>query len=350
MKKKIMVLLIGVLTVLGLSGCGSSMSYDDYDLADYIKPGQYMGLEGEAYSIKVTQDDIDEEIQTALESAAEKETLDKDAEIKKGDTVNIDYVGTKDGKEFDGGSAEGYDLVIGSGSFIDGFESGLIGKKVGEKVELNLTFPEDYSTEELQGQDVVFNVTINSATRETVPEYSLDFVKNNTDYKSTEEYEKALEKKIYNTKEEEAIRTQQEDIWSKALENTKVKKYPDRELEHYIEFNDKQMDEMADSYGVSREELLQQYGFKDEDEFATVNDESSKLRIKQEMLLEYIADKEGIEYTEDEKEAQLAEFEKQGYDEDEIEKQTGRPADEYVHFELLYQKVLEFLAENAEIK
>lgn len=350
MKKKLVVLLVGVLTVIGLSGCGSSMSYDDYDLTDYIKPGQYMGLEGEAYSIKVTQDDIDEEIQTALESAAEKETLDKDAEIKKGDTVNIDYVGTKDGKEFDGGSAEGYDLVIGSGSFIDGFESGLIGKKVGEKVELNLTFPEDYSTEELQGQDVVFNVTINSATRETVPDYNLDFVKNNTDYKSTEEYEKALEKKIYNTKEEEAIRTQQEDIWSKALENTKVKKYPDRELEHYIEFNDKQMDEMADSYGVSREELLQQYGFKDEDEFATVNDESSKLRIKQEMLLEYIADKEGIEYTEDEKEAQLAEFEKQGYDEDEIEKQTGRPADEYVHFELLYQKVLEFLAENAEIK
>ena len=350
MKKKFMVLMVCILAVMGLSGCGTSMSYDDYELTDYIEPGEYIGLEGEAYTVKVTQDDIDEEIQTALESAAEKKTLDKNTEIKDGDTVNIDYVGTKDGKEFEGGSAEGYDLVIGSGSFIDGFETGLIGKKVGDKVKLDLTFPEDYSSEDLQGQDVVFNVTINSATREVVPEYNLDFVKKNTDYKSIEEYEKALEKKIYNSKEETAIKTQQEDLWSKALENTDVKKYPERELEHYIEFNSSQMDQMAESYGVSREDMLTQYGFKDEDEFDTVNDESSKLRIKQEMLLEYIADKEGIEYTDEEKTAQLEEFEKQGYDEDEIEKQTGRNADEYVHFELLYQKVLEFLAENAEIK
>lgn len=350
MKKKLMVLLVCALTVIGFSGCGTTMTYDDYELTDYIKPGKYIGLEGEAYTVKVTQDDIDEEIQAALESAVEKKTLDKETEIKNGDTVNIDYVGTKDGEKFDGGSAKGYDLVIGSKSFIDGFESGLIGKKVGDKVKLNLTFPEDYSSEDLQGQDVVFDVTINSATRETTPEYNLDFIKKNTEYKSKEEYEKALEKKIYNEKEETAIRTQQEDLWSKALENTKIKKYPERELEHYLEFNSNQMDEMAESYGVSREDMLTQYGFKDEDEFETVNDESSKLRIKQEMLLEYIADKEGIKYTDEEKEAQFEEFEKQGYDEEAIEKQTGRNADEYVHFELLYQKVLEFLVENAKIK
>lgn len=353
MKKKLLVVMLCLLTVIGLTGCGlsgSSMSYDDYELTDYITPGKYKGLEGEAYTVKVTQDDIDEEIQSELESAVETKTLDKDEKIKDGDTVNIDYVGTKDGEKFDGGSAKGYELIIGSGTFIDGFESGLIGKKTGDKIKLNLTFPEDYSTEELQGQDVVFNVTINSATREIVPEYNLNFVKKNTDYTSIEEYEKAIEKKVYNRKEESAIQTQQEDLWSQALENTEVKKYPERELEHYIEFNSRQIDDMAETYGVSREQMLSQYGFKDENEFESVNDDSSKLRIKQEMLLEYIADKEGIEYTEEEKNEKLEEFKSQGYDEDEIEKQTGRNADEYVHLELLYIKVLEFLTENAVIK
>lgn len=110
------------------------------------------------------------------------------------------------------------------------------------------------------------------------------------------------------------------------------------------------MDVMAESYGISREDMLAQYDFADEKEFAAVNEESSKMRIKQEMLLEYIAAEEGIKYTDEEAKAQLEEFKKQGYDEAEIKKQTGRNADEYVHIELLYQKVLEFLVENAQIK
>ncbi|MDO4485216.1 MAG: trigger factor [Bacillota bacterium] len=350
MKKKLLVLAMCLITAASLAACGSAMSYDDYDLSEYIEPGKYKGLETEGYTVKVTDEEVDDKIQEQLEAAAETVTLVKNDEVKIGDTVNIDYVGTKDGKAFDNGSAEGYDLVIGSGSFIDGFETGLVNKKVGQEVKLELTFPEDYSTEELQGQDVVFDVKINSATRKVVPEYNKDFVKKNTEYDSVKEYEKAVEKELYDSKEDEAVQNQKEDLWSQALENTEVKKYPERELEHYIEFNDKQMDDMADAYGISREEMLSKYNFKDEEEFEKVNDESSKLRIKQEMLLEYIADKEGIEYTEEEKEKLLADFEKQGYDEDEIEEQTGRTADEYVHIELLYQKVLDFLLENAVIK
>ena len=99
------------------------------------------------------------------EDAEEERKLDKTEgrEVKDGDTVNIDYTGYKDGEPFDGGSTNGAgaDLEIGSHSYIDGFESGLIGKKVGETVDLNLTFPEDYAAEDLAGQDVVFNVTIN---------------------------------------------------------------------------------------------------------------------------------------------------------------------------------------------
>lgn len=350
MKRKLMILITCIITMAAMTGCGSSMSYDDYDLSEYIDVGKYKGLKAKAYSIKVTEEDIDKKIDAALQAAAKLEKVDKNEKIKNGDTANIDYVGTKDGEKFDGGTAEGQDLVIGSGSFIDGFESGLIGKKAGDKVNLELTFPEDYTSAELAGQDVVFAVTINSVKRTVTPEYNIDFVKNNTQYKSIDAYENALEKEIYNEKEQEAISTQQQDLWSQALENTKIKKYPDREVNHYIEFNDNQMDTMAATYGVSRADLLTQYGFSGEEDFAAVNDESSKLRVKQEMLLEYIADKEGIEYTSDEKDQILSQLETQGYDEDAIEEQSGRPADEYAHIELLYQKVLEFLQKEAVIE
>lgn len=350
MRKKVALLITSLITLLAFAGCGSAMSYDDYDLSEYIEVGQYKGLKADKINVKVTDADVQKEILSQRQAAAKEESVEKGQKVQNGDTVNIDYVGTKDGEKFEGGSAEGYDLVIGNGSFIDGFESGLIGKSVGENVDLELTFPEDYSAADLAGQDVVFTVTINSAKRTIKPEYNLDFVKNNTDYDSVKAYENALEKQIYDEKEQEAIAKQQEELWSQALENTTIKKYPEREVNHYIEFNDKQMDTMAKSYGVTRETLLEQYGFASEEDFDTINDESSKLRVKQEMLLEYIADKEGLEYSSEEAEQMLADFEKQGYDEKAIQEQTGRAADEYIHIELIYQKVLEFLVDNAQIK
>ena len=350
MKKKLFVLGTCAMMAFGLTACGSSMSYDDYDLNEYIEVGEYKGLTVAPYSVSVTEDEIQAQIDSQLEAAVETKTLDEGDKIKSGDTVNIDYVGKKDGEKFDGGSAEGYDLEIGSGSFIDGFEDGLIGKTVGEKVDLDLTFPEDYSSEDLAGQDVVFTVTVNSATRNVVPEYDLDFVKENTDYDSIEDYEEAVEKDIYDSKENEEIYNQQAELWSQVLEDTEVKKYPDRELDNYIKFNSDQMDDMAEAYGMTREELLASYEFDDEAEFEAVNEDSSKLRVKQEMVIEYIADAEKLEYTQEEKDKMIEEFEAAGYDNKTIKTQTGRPMEEYVHIELLYQKVLDFLLENAEIK
>lgn len=350
MKKKLLTVCVCMLMVTGLAACGSSVSYENLDLDEYIKVGDYKGLEVDDFTIEVTEDEIQTQIDSDLQAAASAQEIAGDDVIAEGDTVNIDYVGKKDGKKFDGGSAEGYDLVIGSDSFIDGFEDGLVGKKVGEKVKLDLTFPDDYSQEDLAGQDVVFNVTINSATRETVPEYNLDFVKNTTEYDSIKAYEDAVEKDIYESKESEAVNNQQTELWSQALENTEVKKYPQDIVDHYIEFNSNQIDEMAESYEMTREELLASYDFGDEEEFATVNEDSSKLRVKQEMLIEYIADKEGLEYTDKEADKLIEDFESMGYDDEAIEKQTGRDVDDYVRIELLYQKVLEFLLDNAKIK
>ena len=110
-----------------------------------------------------------------------------------------------------------------------------------------------------------------------------------------------------------------------------------------------QLDQTAKQYGVSREDMLKQYDLDDEDEFNAVNEDSSKLRVKQEMLIQYIADKENLSYTDKEKEALIKSFEAQGYDADAIEQQTGRTLEDYVHIELLYEKVLDFLLDNANI-
>ena len=330
MKKRLLIAAFYVFAMVGLAACSSAdLSYDSYDLDEYLKVGDYKGLETAGYTISVTEEEIDAQIQSELQAAATTENIA--------------------GKTFDGGSAEGYDLTIGSGAFIDGFETGLIGKKVGGKTTLALTFPADYQQADLQGKAVEFTVTINSATRETVPAYDLDYVQNTTDYDTIEAYEAAVKEKLSANKESEAITTQQTDLWSKALDNTEVKKYPEKELDYYIQFNSDQMDEMAKSYGMSREDLLASYNFGDEKEFAAVNEDSSKLRVKQEMLIEYIAAKEGLDYTKKETKELIEQFEATGYDDKSIKQQTGRDMDDYVRIELLYQKVLDFLLENAEI-
>ena len=349
MKKKLLMMALCIVTALGLTACGSSVSYDDYDLGEYIKVGEYKGLKVAPYNISVTEDEVDAKIQSNLQEASSTKELDKNTAIEDGDTVNIDYEGKIDGKAFENGSDKGHELVIGSGSFIDGFESGIIGKKVGEKFDIDVTFPTDYKEKSLQGKAAVFTVKVNSASREETPEYGLDFVQNTTDYKSLEEYEKSVEKALYDEKEQTEIENQKTTLWSSALENTEVKKYPERELDYYIDFNSQQMDEMAKAYGMNREEMLASYDFGDEDEFAAVNEDSSKLRVKQEMLIEYIADKEKLEYTDKEVDKMIKEYEAAGYTDDTVMSQTGRTMEEYVKMELLYQKVLDFLLENANI-
>lgn len=352
MKKKLAAIVVCGTLLAGLTACGSVTTdpYADYTLDEYLKVSEYKGLDVDGFEVTVTEDEVKARIDQNLEAAKTSKELDGDAVIENGDTVNIDYVGTKDGKKFDGGSAEGYDLQIGSNSFIDGFESGLVGKKVGDTVKLNLTFPEDYQEESLQGADVVFSVTINSATRQETPEYNLDFVKNTTDYKSLKDYESSVEKTLYDEKEAEEISNQKTELWSQALDNTEVLKYPDKEVNSYIEFNSDQMDQMATAYSMSRSDVLAQYDFGDEDEFAAVNEDSSKLRVKQEMLLEYIAEQENLTYTDEEAEKLKSDFETQGYNETSIQTQTGRTMEEYLHIELLYQKVLDFLLDNANVK
>ena len=347
------VCVITMVSMLGLTACGEDEDlYSGLDLNEYLKVGEYKGVEADKVEAEVEKQELADAILKDIDAAATDKDLKKGDKVKEGDTVTIDYVGKIDGKEFDGGSAEDQQLTLGTGTFISGFEEGLVGHEVGEKdIELKLAFPLDYSKEELQGKDVVFTVNIDSATRVEKPEYNDDFVKTLGDYKNTEEYEKAVEKKLYKEKKEEAENNQRTEIWSTVLGDTKVKKYPKEVVKHYVEsFND-QIDYYAKQYGLDRKDFIgQYYGAATEEDMQKQLKDYARTLVKQEMLIEYIADKEGISYTDEEADALKTNIESQGYNEESVLRETGRTMDQYVHIELLYEKVLDFLQENADIK
>ena len=158
MKKLVSLILSLIAVVCCFASCKEEnfVYYDYADLDDYISISQYKGVEFPKSSA---------EIINKIQEKYHSKWYTISRQVKKGDTANIDYVGKKDGVAFDGGTANGYNLVIGSGQFIDGFEDGLIGVAIGSTVDLNLTFPEDYKNAELAGQKVVFTVKVNYITR-----------------------------------------------------------------------------------------------------------------------------------------------------------------------------------------
>ena len=356
MKKRVLKLAIGVasaaLICVGTAGCGNSDDiYSGLNLDDYIKVGEYKGLTVEPVEVKISKEDVQAKIDQALQEASTEKELGEDEPIKNGDTANIDFSGKIAGKEFEGGTSEGFDLQIGSKSFIDGFEDGLLGKHAGEKVSLDLTFPEDYQGKEVAGKDVTFDVKINSVKRTSTPKYNDEFIKKNTDYDNKKDYEASLKKAIKKEKEEEAKNSQKNQLWGQVMEKTEMIKYPEDVLKTYEANFNAQIDKTAQQAGMQRSDVLAQYyGVTDEKEVKKMLKESAQTLVQQEMAIEYIAGKEDITYSKDDKESKIEEIKTMGYDEETIQEQTGRTMDEYVHINLLYEKVLDFIVDNAKVE
>lgn len=151
-----------------------------------VKLGKYKGLSVERKVEKVTAKQVDEELERAREKQAR--ISETDAAAKKGDIVNIDFAGSVDGVKFDGGSATGYDLELGSGSFIPGFEDQLVGVKAGDTKDVKVTFPEDYHAEELKGKEAVFECKVNAVKKKELPALDDDFAKEISEFDTLAEY------------------------------------------------------------------------------------------------------------------------------------------------------------------
>lgn len=257
----------------------------EFNVADFVTIEDYEGLKIAKADVTATEDEIQQEIDNLVQDGVTLKKVKRAA--KEGDTVNIDYEGKLDGVAFEGGTATDYDLELGSHSFIDGFEDGLIGVKAGKKVSLNLTFPDPYENNpDLAGKEVVFDVTVNEVKKPVTPEYDDELVKNNTEYKSTTEFEAAVKADLEESKLNTAMNT---NILAKAqfaetLPESLVNFYQTRYVEYY--------DSMFTMYyGMTLEDYLAQIGQTMDDFYSQVGVEDT---VKNELVWSYIAEKEGF--------------------------------------------------------
>ena len=274
-----------------------------------------------------------------------KQTL-TEGTVEDGDTVNIDYVGKLDGEEFDGGSAEGYDLEIGSCTFIDGFEDGIIGMQVGETKDLELTFPEDYHSEELAGKDVVFTVTVNSISR--VPELTDEVADSVVEGMTAEAYQESVRQDLEDSAKESQKSDAQQKLLQAVYNNATISGYPEENLQYTIKRATDYYEWLASMYGMSLDDYLTNYGMT-QDEFKEQIQPVAEEALGEEMTLLAIAKEENIEVSDEEYQDGLARYaEAQGMDDpSKLEEAYG---ENYIRNSLLQEKVLNFLYENATIE
>ncbi len=312
----------------------------DYSVDDYVTLGDYKGMEVEYIIPEVLDDDVEMYIQGELEENTEyKEITDRPAQ--EGDLVNIDFTGKIDGEEFDGGSAEEYELVLGSGEFLEDFEKNLVGKNAGETVTFQTTFPEDYD-EEVGGKEAEFTVTIHSISEVITPEYNDDYVASVSEYKTTAEYEAKMKEELLASEKENALQEAGQSALAQAMENATVNGYPQDLYDTIYSETEENYKLFAEFMGMEYEDFLAEYVGTDD-----LSDEVLE-QVNEILVVEAIAKKEGLGLKDGDYESgamKLAEAE--GYDSlESYEEDYGK---DYVQRQLLHNQVTDFLYQSAKV-
>ena len=342
----------GVLAAVLLAGCGSGSgekagSLDTVDPAKYVTLGEYKGLTVEAEDTTVSDGDIDSYIQDALSSHGEmKEVTGRAAKL--GDTVNIDYVGTKDGVAFEGGTGN-YDLELGSGSFIPGCEEGVVGMEIGETKDLELTFPEDYGNADLAGAETVFTVTVNSISEDSLPELTDEFVQSLDNGAGTvDEYRENVRAELTEQNESSAKANQEADLMKLAVDNAKCDESSLPEWlvsQNATEFKSS-TESFVTQYGMTMDDYLTQTG-SDLETFESEAEEYGKEKAKSDLVTLAIAKAEGIEVTDKEIEDYYTKY-ASDYNATVEQIKKAIPENELKSY-LLQQEVMDFLYDNAQL-
>lgn len=371
MKKQIITALLAISMVASLTACGkekedsaesaesvtaaSNVSTKDYNPDDYVSLGEYEGIEVVTDVYTFTDADVENQINDEIEYYVEyndayEYTVTDKQEVENGDLVNIDYIGKKDGVAFDGGTATGSHLEIGSNSFIDGFETGLIGHKVGEDVSLNLTFPDNYQNEELAGAAVVFDVKINSIDTRTVPELTDALVQNlGMGFETVDEYREDVRSYLQETCDENNESEKQSAVWDAVYATCTVKEPPQALVDDVYNRIMENAKQYAQYYGTTVEEFIQNNLGMTQEEFESESRESAEEEAKQKLAVAAIAKKAGITLSDDDVTAAAeAEYADYGYESaDDLLSEIG--AGPYYDY-ILRQKVDEYLATVVTIK
>lgn len=324
------------------------------DLSSYITLGQYKGIEITGYDTTVTDADVEKQITKTLvgKATVSEEAAAADYVAKVGDKLNIDYTGSVDGKEFEGGAATAQDIQIGNNTYIDGFGDALIGHKTGEEFDINVTFPEDYSQTDLAGKAAVFKIKINKIYEAKVPELTDAYAKElNEDVANVGEYKASVRKALEETAKSNKTTADQNAIWAAALEKATVSEYPEEQVSYYKDMITNQYSSMASQYGMTLSDYVTAIG-KTMDEFDQSMEVNAKNYVKELMFMQNLAKVENLAVTDEEYQKGLNEYLEQVQLEDEqaLIEALDETAPIQLRQSLLYEKVLNFLVDNAVIK
>ena len=303
-----------------------------------IKPdvtlGDYKGIEVEKKEAEVSEDEISAEIDRVRESNARMITID-DRATQDGDTVVIDFDGYVDGEQFEGGKAEDYTLVLGSHSFIDNFEDQLVGKNIGDDVEVNVTFPEQYQAEELQGKPALFKVKIKEIKVKELPELDDDFAQDVSECDTLDAYKEEVKSKLVKTKEDDIKREKEDAVIEKIIENATME-IPEQMVDAQTRQMTQEFAQRLQSQGLSLEQMQEE-----------LKPQALK-RIQSRLVLEAVVEAEKIEATQEDIEKEIENMAKMYQMEaDKLKELVGEEEKKQIALDMAVQKAVEFVVDAA---
>ena len=310
-----------------------------------IEVENYKGLEVEKFETVIGDKEVQDELERVQQSQARMEAVE-DRKSQEGDTVIIDFVGTVDGEEFAGGTAENFELKLGSGQFIPGFEEQLEGKDAGEEVDVEVTFPEDYHAEELAGKPAVFKCTIHEIKNEILPEIDDELASDVSDFETLEEYKADLKVKLQQAADERDD-SLMKDRALEALFNANEITVPDAMIRNEIDNMLYDMNQSLAAQGIGLQQYMEWLGKTIDDVREETKPEAEK-RVKTRVLLKNIIRQEGIEAEAEEIEKLMEEFGAQyGMTADQVREMAGDETEKYFKEDALTKKAIDLIFDSA---
>lgn len=271
-----------------------------------VKPevvlGEYKGIQVDKAPVEVLDAEIEAEITKEREANARTITVD-DRAVQKGDIISLDFDGYVDGKAFEGGKSEDYELTIGSGAFIPGFEEQLVGAEIGKELEVNVTFPEEYHAKELAGKAAVFKCKVNSAKVKELPEVDDEFAQEVSEFDTLDAYKEDIKAQLLKDKEEDARRVKEDAVIEKIIEGAQME-IPDAMVEFQSEQMMEDFAQRMQAQGLSLQQYFQFSGMTAEKYKEQMKPRALK-NIQSRLVLEAVAKAENIEATEEDLDAEM---------------------------------------------
>ncbi len=306
--------------------------------------GDYKGIEVEKADLEISEDELNAELDKVREQNSRMLTVE-DRAVEDGDMTVIDFEGFVDGVAFEGGKGTDYPLTIGSHSFIDTFEDQLVGKNIGEEVEVNVTFPEEYQAKELAGKPALFKVTVKEIKRKELPELDDDFAKDVSEFDTLAEYKEDVKKSLVEKKEKAAKTAKEDAVVDKIIENASME-IPDAMLDTQVKQMANEFAQRLQSQGLSVEQYFQFTGM-DSDKFIENIKPQAMKRIQSRLVLEAIVKAENIEVSEEEVTKEIEEMAKNYQMEADKVRELVTPQMNEMKMDLAVQKAVDLVAAEA---